>query len=116
MAQINNINGVILLPDDWDEAIYHFKSTNTPDKYDKNRISLMVWETIESAGAVFLPAAGNRDNNIVYSGYFGEYWSSTYNNNDIFNAEYLSFKYDYLNAKKNYYRKFGRSVRLVQDY
>ncbi|MCR5657855.1 MAG: DUF1566 domain-containing protein [Bacteroidales bacterium] len=73
------MNGFILLPDDWSASVYALNYTNRSDApYTTNEISVGSWATMESAGAVFLPAAGDRhgtsDPNL---GPFGDYWSSS---------------------------------------
>ncbi len=64
---VNGVNGLILLPDDWNQSVYRLYNTNIHDAaYNSNVISVSQWNTLEVAGAVFLPAAGYRDRNIVY--------------------------------------------------
>ncbi len=63
-------------------------------------------------GAVFLPAAGNRNGQKVYNvGNNGNYWSST--PNDANNAYNLNFNSGNVNANNNN-RYNGQSVRLVR--
>ena len=67
---------------------------------------------MESAGAVFLPAAGYRDETkVIFSGLIGYYWSSTQYDSDY--AYILYFETTYLGPQDYYYRGGGRSVRLV---
>jgi hypothetical protein len=79
MVQVNNVNGVILLPDNWDESIFHLNNTNQHmSNYNDNIITASVWNILETAGVVFLPAAGTRfGTSVDYVGTFGDYWSST---------------------------------------
>ena len=68
---------------------------------------------MESAGAVFLPAAGNRDGTDVYNVGSGGYgWSAT--PYDTGNAYYLYFDSGGLFPQGDYSRGYGRSVRLVR--
>ena len=78
-ARVGNMNGVILLPDDWSGSYYSLNFPNTTNVYfENNLISLEQWETIEQHGAVFLPAAGYRLGTEVYNtGSSGLYWSSS---------------------------------------
>ena len=119
VAQVNGVNGLIFLPDNWTcPAGITFKSGfNSSDAVDYyaayQTFTANQWFKLESAGAVFLPAAGSRfGSSVAYVQYYGNYWSATeYNSSDArflyFNAE--TYWYD------NSYRKFGLSVRLVKD-
>ena len=109
-ATVCGVHGMVLLPDSWSggfEAEIYDWSTNV---YDASS-----WSAMEDAGAVFLPAAGFRyGTEMDYVGTYGFYWSSTPNN------EYYAFDlrfFDYgVGYYGYYYRNFGLSVRLVQDY
>ena len=112
-ANVNNVNGVILLPDDWSTSIYSLSSTNNDQaSFSSNMITASQWSTLEQAGAVFLPAAGDRDGTLVdMVGSGGYYWSASYNNGD--NAYYVNFYDSFLHPYNIYRRYYGRSVRLV---
>ena len=114
-GQVNNVNGLILLPDGWNENTYTLYGTNTSTGtiYDSNIISLADWKTLENAGAVFLPAAGYRERTTVSNvGSQGYYWAATSNNNA--SAQYLVFSPAiYTNLYNS--RFYGQSVRLVLD-
>lgn len=113
-AKVNNVNGVILLPDDWSSNTFELSNTNTASaKYNSNNISNTQWTTIfESAGAVFLPASGIRSGTTVYAiGYDAFYWSSTHSSS--YNSYALYF-YDTVLYTKGYFRYYGLSVRLVR--
>ena len=79
-ARVGNVNGVILLPDDWSGSYFNLNFPNTTNVYyENNLISLEQWDVIEQHGAVFLPAAGYRlDTEIFNTGSSGHYWSSTH--------------------------------------
>ena len=79
-AKVNGVNGVILLPDDWSSDTYSLSNTNSSvASYSSNMITTSQWSALEQAGAVFLPAAGDRYGFSVYSvGSYGEYWSASY--------------------------------------
>lgn len=116
-ASVNGVNGVIVLPDNWNSSIYEFNYPNQGAKvYSINVISLSVWNTMESVGAIFLPAGGGRGSNMdLFVGQRGFYWSTTKYDND--NSYYLYIR-DYLldaSHTSNGNRCFGGSVRLVQD-
>ncbi len=59
-AVVNEVNGVVLLPDNWDMSIFTLNNTNNETaSYDVNTISQEAWSNVmEPNGAVFLPAAG----------------------------------------------------------
>ena len=114
-ANVNNVNGVILLPDDWSSSYYSLSlsSANTTGaSFSSNTITLSQWNTLEQHGAVFLPAAGLRGGTSVsYVGSHGFYWSvSSYN--AIFAYEMVIEDLDLFTF--NYYRYSGQSVRLVR--
>ncbi|MBR3428173.1 MAG: hypothetical protein IKG95_09570 [Bacteroidales bacterium] len=116
-AKVNNVNGVILLPDNWSSSYYTLYSTNDKfSSFSSNVISSSTWTySLEAHGAVFLPAAGNRYGTSVNSvGHNGNYWSASYY--DIFGAYYVDFDNLYLSMGYAFSRDHGLSVRLVQDY
>lgn len=80
MAQVNNVNGIILLPDDWSSSYYSLNNTNNGASFATNVISSSDWmNSLQAHGAVFLPAAGHRNgaSNINSVGSFGYYWSAS---------------------------------------
>ncbi len=113
-------NGLILLPDSWTcpEGV-NFKS-GFADSYGVDyyatyqTFSLAQWQKLEAAGAVFLPASGNRDeSNVVYGvQYRGNYWSATPRDSD--NASGLFFRSNHAGTGCGN-RSDGLAVRLVQD-
>ena len=119
VAQVNGVNGLILLPDAWvcpsgvtfKAGFHNDWCTECYGNYQT--ISALEWSKLEASGAVFLPAAGGRNgSNVIDVRYFGGFWSAT--EVDSYNALYLRFFSDgaYM---VNYYRNYGLSVRLVQD-
>ena len=115
-AQIDGINGVILLPDFWNDEIYKLNNTNCSYiGFDSNVVSLSDWLTkFEANGAVFLPTAGFRNNYVVGSGgVIGNYWSAT-SISDSSLAWFVLFDNENLSDAGNH-RWFGYSVRLVYD-
>ena len=115
-AQVNNVNGVMLLPDDWNPDIYGLNNANNSDaSFSSNVISAAQWTSIESAGAVFLPAAGSRNGTSVsYVGNCGAYWSASYSLNYL--AYEIQFDTNYLYTDTYWHRCQGMSVRLVCPY
>ena len=113
-ACVNNVNGVILLPDDWSTSYYTLNSTNTyAASFSSNTITAVQWNTLEQHGAVFLPAAGYRfETSVFIVGSFGDYWSASYNDSDY--AWGVSFGDSNLDTGDVSFRSFGFSVRLVR--
>ena len=74
LARVNDINGVILFPDDWDTSYYFLTNYNDADvNYFSNNITSADWANkFEAHGAVFLPAAGYRSGNSVSYGDAGQ--------------------------------------------
>ena len=116
------ISGVVLLPDDWNESFYSLVETNTQSaEYSSNYITTSDWENLlESKGAVFLPASGNRWGiyGINYVGWWGGYWSSSvvvFSSGYETSAHAFTFIPEDLFAMDVDYREAGLSVRLVRD-
>ena len=112
-ANVNDVNGVILLPDDWSTNYYDLTDTNTNEaSYSSNTITASAWSTLEQHGAVFLPANGYRFGVSVKNvGVNGYYWSSSYvNGNYAYGVYFLDSN---LNPQDSSNRTYGRAVRLV---
>lgn len=113
-AIVNNTNGIILLPDDWDISIYNLNYSNSHDaSFSSNTITLSAWNSyFESHGAVFLPAAGSRSGTIVTRpGSEGGYWSATYSDSN--SAYYLGYDGADFVVAFPHSRFYGHNVRLV---
>ena len=114
-GNINGVGGLIILPDSWTlPSECAFTSGFAPD-WTLNSYTLAQWEQMEDAGAVFLPAAGERSGAyVVYAGRFGIYWSS--DPTDESRAFRMGFSSD-INDLGNPFnnRNTGYSVRPVQD-
>lgn len=119
-ATVDGVHGYILLPDSW-ALPSGLKFTADPYGWGKNVYTISDWSKMEKAGAIFLPAAGWLGYKVFNLGEEGNYWSSTPNKDNSFEA--WSFYFDYYLAYTGhyhahsyyYYRSWGRSVRLVQD-
>ena len=113
MATVNEVKGVILLPDNWSGSTYRLSETNN---FRSNIISKSEWaDKFESNGAIFLPTAGFRNTSCVINdvGSVGYYWSAS--NYNIKCAYNLIFYQRYINQESHYLRSLGLSVRLVCD-
>lgn len=108
-ATVCDVHGMILLPDNW-------KGSNFKPGFNgwtENVYDAVAWKTMESDGAVFLPAQGYReDGKIGYVDTAGFYWTSTPYYDDF--AYYIDF-IDELTNDQEYFRAIGIAVRLVKD-
>ena len=123
-AKVNGVNGMILLPDDWNTSYYSLNNTNSSvsnPNYSNNTITASQWSSLEQYGLVFLPAAGYRDGiSVSQSLYDGYYWSasvflSTMWGASTYDAYYMSFHPSQSVYMPECYRSSGFSVRLVQN-
>ncbi len=121
-AVVNNVNGLILFPDNWNKSTYSINEANEDYvNYSVNKISSSNWSKLEDAGCVFLPAAGVRyvpDYELIVNlmtavGTSGEYWTAS-GKATVADACHLLF-YDEGMQFRDWPRYEGRSVRLVQD-
>ena len=122
-ATVAGVSGVILFPDNYahpagvtvtvSDASYNTDSKN----YTTFTVDASNWVTMQSAGCVFLPAAGFRNNGSTVSGAGsgGHYWSSSPYTSDVAYACYVSISSDGVNPANKNNRERGRSVRLVHD-
>ena len=110
-AQVNDIYGLILLPDVWNSSFYDLNNTNSENaNYSTNIINQQEWYSFfEINGAVFLPAASFRWGASIESSdkLKGYYWLSTRGRYCEFNDSQLFLDY---RGRDN-----GLSVRLVRD-
>ena len=121
VAQVNGVNGLILLPDSWTcPAGVTFKSgfhsEYSVEAYGQYQtFTAEQWSKLEAAGAVFLPASGNRfGSNVDNVQYRGSYWSAT--RRSSYYAHCLLFCLDgAFMGDGGYDRLDGLSVRLVKD-
>ncbi len=120
VAQVNGVNGLIILPDGWTcpsgvtfkSGFHNNYGTQYYAKYQT--FSASEWSKLEASGAVFFPAAGGRlGSNVFDVLYDGNYWSA--NEHSYYDADGLGFNSDEADMIYNYNRYFGLSVRLVQD-
>ena len=122
------VNGLILLPDDWNSEYYTLINTNDGIGYSggyidfiSNEITLDDWVNIfEAHCAVFLPVGGCRNGSGAWGcNYYCGYWSSfhymyTSDISKVANGIYFYHKSDGL-LDGPYSRYCGNAVRLVMD-
>lgn len=129
VAQVNGINGLILLPDYWERPKDIVFTSGMNWNYsgydggyaDYQSFTFEQWTSLELSGAVFLPAAGMRVHpygvqqpTIRLDGIqtCGNYWSSSRDGNDAvslyFDSEMVGISHIQIPSK-------GLSVRLVKE-
>ena len=115
MAKVIGVNGIILLPDDWDSSSFTLMNINTYNtSFSSNIIDASQWSTLEQYGAVFLPTAGCRcGTSVNHIGTSGFYWTALRDNMSY--AYNIGFYSNYFSASWVFERSYGLSVRLVQD-
>jgi len=122
-ATVNEMHGIIILPDGFDDPYknkgdYVFDGSSAG--WDANIYNEDNWNNyMEPAGAVFLPAAGQRLGSVFNQSYggtvyapgdYGMYWSSNYSGSG--NACEIKFTNNSF-TNTNEAKKYGHSVRLV---
>ena len=119
VAQVNGVNGLILLPDSWTcPSGVTFKSgfhNNYGTGYyaEYQIFGASQWTKLEASGAVFLPAAGYRFGSEVYTVQFrGDFWSATDDNSLRALGLFFGSSGEDVSGSGRY---DGQSVRLVQD-
>jgi hypothetical protein len=126
-ARVNEINGLLIIPDYWSFSDYPLIETNKENaSYDSNIIDLTTWESVFAAkGVVFLPSGGARIGSQINApeihgnepGIFGGYWSATPRSDVMPGFQAYGLLYNETNI---WYcditdRYVGHSVRLVCD-
>ncbi len=117
-AKVNDVQGIILFPDTYTHPGGVTAPTGvnaTGDTgWNDNNYSSADWTKMESAGCVFLPAAGYRNGSTVYgAGTGGYYWSATTNGTG--SAYGVGFYSGYQFPAYYCDRDGGCSVRLVRQ-
>ena len=112
-ACVCGVNGMILLPDDWDASYFSLNNTNSSDAvFSDNTLNDTQWNTLEWYGAVFLPAAGFRNGTYIpYVGNYGSYWSASESN--TLTSGRVNFNNGYCSPFDALPRCGGANVRLV---
>ena len=116
-AKVNDVQGIILFPDTYThpDGVTAPTGVNTTGNtgWNGNNYSSADWTKMESAGCVFLPAAGYRDGSSVnLPGTYGYCWSATPNGDYAYRVRFTSGTLDPANSS---YRDAGYSVRLVRQ-
>lgn len=112
-ATVNSVEGIIVLPDKWQavEGVTFVPSISKnisfkhvgddrwyesdSDCFSHNIYTTADWEKMESSGAIFLPAAGEREGDVVNKTHpWGKYWSWDPNAH----GEYYGVALDFMNG------------------
>ena len=117
-AKVNDVGGVILFPDTYThpDGVAAPTGVNATDEYgwEGNSYTAADWTKMESAGCVFLPAAGCRyGSEMIGLGSDGYYGSATPDGADY--AYRVKFNSGSLEPANSINRCLGCSVRLVQE-
>lgn len=105
-AKVNNIQGLIILPDNFESPKGIAFNSGSKDGYQTNVYTASEWDKMEKTGAIFLPANDGS----------GTYWSATPYTSEWYPGEayYLHFTGNYTRSDIHD-RNLNFSVRLVQD-
>ena len=111
LGNVNGVDGVILLPDNWSTSTYTLTGANNDyGNFLNNIISATDWTTIlEANGAVFLPKTVGREGTSITT--YCNYWSSTHSSAGFSYCIYIAGYIGYSNTVNN--RSTGNVVRLV---
>ena len=120
LGNVNGVNGVIILPDGWNGSVhggFTYGGSEWSNVY--SGATTPTWSQMESAGCVFLPAAGMRYSGdwVMFSGEAANYWSSTANPSFVYGAIFFTCASgDVIAASTSelFSRGSGFSVRLVR--
>ena len=113
-GKVNGIQGLIILPDNWNTSTYALNNTNVAEiAYTSNTINSTDWEKIENTGAVFLPVSGFRSGLVLDYINRGYYWATTPKNTQ--QAYYMCITEANLFSADPSKRCQGRLVRLVKE-
>lgn len=119
------VKGVILFPDNWvAPAGITISSANIFDAPSSSNVfTKEQFDRLEASGCVFLPCAGIRDGEDIYSWRYNQvylnasaYWTATpYEENDAFGLILKIYDQDVFGPEGGLRRNIGCSVRLVLD-
>ncbi len=113
LATIGTVTGLVLLPNSFIMPAGCSFTSGYGSAFTTNIYSFEQWAKMENAGAVFLPAAGRRDEQeVIVVGSTGAYWSS-----EKYNASTASsFNFSKTSVKVgNTAFYYGQCVRLVRE-
>ena len=111
--------GMIILPDNWTtpNGLGWTAGNGTYGYYDDNTYTASQWQQMEDAGAIFLPAAGDRVTDEVSNvGWSGNYWSASHDSdNDDWSYRGVHFHDGAVFCPAGDSPHIGYSVRLIKE-
>lgn len=110
-ATVAGVHGLLVLPDNWiqPQCIGFVSGMNG---WESNYYNTKVWQLLERAGALFLPATGNRvGTNVGGVGEEGRYWSTTHKDRNT--AFVVNFGPSAMMTADSGYRNGGFAVRPI---
>ncbi len=111
-AIVNGVNGIVLLPDNWNNNIIINNPNSFDADYNSNIITISEWTIYyENNGVVFLPEAGRRLGRDIFQNDVGVYWTSTQCGLD--NARLIIFSNNSVHTDYAANRSYGNSIRLI---
>lgn len=107
------MHGFLLLPDKWELPEGCTFQYGTKEGFETNVYNVEQWNKMEGAGAVFLPAGGERNGVMVSMvGDYGCYWTTSgYTLESAYELYFLSTGYAFYPTN----RATGHNVRLVME-
>ena len=115
LATVNNIKGLIILPDNWTAPAGVNTSTFSMLNYSSLTCNSSQWQVLQNSGAVFLPAAGIRQSTVTSNdNETGVYWTSSYSGGNQSFTLLITTAGGTTMTQHNC--SLGCSVRLVRDY
>ena len=114
-AVVNNVQGYILLPDEW-QCPSTVEFVANPNNLTTNVFSLAEWEQLENAGAVFLPATGYRYGREIMAQGIGRayYWTGDFTT-DNSTARAVMISSTSAPSVIDAIRAYGNPIRPVRD-
>lgn len=108
-----DMHGLMFLPDKWELPEGCTFQYGVKEGFSTNVYSADQWNKMEGAGAIFLPAAGERDGvTVSLVGDYGCYWTTSgYTLESAYELYFLSSGYDFYPTN----RATGHSIRLVME-
>lgn len=113
-ATVNGVQGLVLLPDNYDSAAFASMFTPGMNGFASNNYDVEEWAEMAQLGAIFLPVEAGREtaDTLDVSAVKGAYWTSTGNGTT---AELFNFSENFLGVTIQP-RSNRFAVRLAQDY
>ena len=112
-ATVAGVHGLVVLPDSWTQP-KGLDFTPGLNGWGANYYPTKAWQQMEQAGALFLPATGNRvGTNVGSVGEEGRYWSTTHKDRN--SAVVVNFGPAALMTADFGYRNGGFAVRAIKE-